>query len=81
MIKQRTPEQTDHYLNGATIYLSLLLGAVMEDKHLRVADQRLQEIMSGKDGVNLFSFSDDAKHGAWDARDIAVRMMERLKGE
>jgi hypothetical protein len=81
MFKHRTPEEKDNYLNGATIYLSLLLGAVMDQKHLMAADTKLNEIKSGKDGLNIFSLSKDAQQGAYDARDIAVRMMEQLKGK
>jgi hypothetical protein len=81
MFKNRTPEEKDNYLNGATIDLSLLLGAVIDEKDLMVADKRFNEITSDKDGVNIFSFSNDAKQGAYDARDIAVRMMEQLKGK
>lgn len=81
MFKNRTPEERDNYLDGAMVYLSLLLGAVMDERDLMAADKRFNEIKSGKDGVNIFSFSDDAKHGADDARDIAVRMMEQLKGK
>ncbi len=75
MFKNRTLEEQIRYLEGAMGYLSLLLGAVIDRKALMEADQKFNEIVSGKHGISVY-ISDDAKHGASYARTAAVKLME-----